>query len=73
VRETLKGDVLSCDHTRRNATGVIDAVNAAMGEAVLADGYEGFRTHTTSSQVAGWVCQVAADSPVSPRSQRHPR
>jgi ATP-dependent helicase/nuclease subunit A len=66
MRETLKGDVLSCDHTRRNATGVIDAVNAAMGEAVLADGYEGFRTHTTSSQVAGWVCQL----PQIPRSAR---
>ncbi|MDO8252224.1 MAG: UvrD-helicase domain-containing protein, partial [Rhodoferax sp.] len=64
VRDGLGGDLLSCDHTRRNATGVIAAVNAAMGEAAEADGYDGFRPHTTSSSEAGVVCQL----PSIPRS-----
>ena len=66
VRDGLGGDLLSCDHTRRNATGVIDCVNAAMGEAALADGYDGFRPHTTSSAEAGEVCKL----PPIPRSAR---
>jgi ATP-dependent helicase/nuclease subunit A len=64
VRDGLGGDLLSCDHTRRNATGVIATVNAAMGEAAQADGYDGFRPHTTSSTEAGVVCQL----PSIPRS-----
>jgi len=66
VRDGLGGDLLSCDHTRRNATGVIATVNAAMGEAAEADGYEGFRPHTTSSLEAGGVCKL----PPIPRSAR---
>lgn len=53
VVEGLGGDLLSCDHTRRNAEGVIDMVNAAMVTAREADGYEGFREHTTASGQAG--------------------
>ena len=55
VVDGLGGDLLSCDHTRRNATAVIDTVNAAMGAAVDADGYDGFRAHTTASSLAGAV------------------
>ena len=55
VRDALQGDLLSCDHTRRNARGVIALVNAAMTEAAQTDGYAGFRTHTTSSSDAGFV------------------
>ncbi|NMM13020.1 MAG: UvrD-helicase domain-containing protein [Rhodoferax sp.] len=66
VRDGLGGDLLSCDHTRRNASGVIDCVNAAMGEAAQADGYDGFRPHTTSSAEAGEVCKL----PSIPRSAR---
>ncbi len=58
VRDGLGGDLLSCDHTRRNATGVIATVNAAMLEAMQADGYEGFRPHTTSSDLPGGVCKL---------------
>ncbi|MDO8447574.1 MAG: UvrD-helicase domain-containing protein [Rhodoferax sp.] len=58
VRDGLGGDLLSCDHTRRNATGVIATVNAAMAVATEADGYEGFRRHTTSSFEAGLVCKL---------------
>jgi ATP-dependent helicase/nuclease subunit A len=58
IQEALGGDLLSCDHTRRNATGVIACVNAAMGEAARSDSYDGFRDHTTSSAEAGEVCQL---------------
>jgi ATP-dependent helicase/nuclease subunit A len=58
VRDALDGDLLSCDHTRRNATGVIATVNAAMMEAVAVDGYDGFRAHTTSSTAPGQVCKL---------------
>ena len=53
VVEGLKGDLLSCDHTRRNALGIIGTVNAVMGEAREQDAYQGFRDHTTASSVIG--------------------
>jgi ATP-dependent helicase/nuclease subunit A len=53
VVEGLGGDLLSCDHTRRNALAVIGTVNAVMGHAREADGYDGFRDHTTDSVKAG--------------------
>jgi len=49
----LGGDLLSCDHTRRNAPSVLTLVNQAMGQA-QADGlYPGFRHHTTESTETG--------------------
>ena len=47
VCEGLSGTLLACDHTRRNATGVLAAVNATFASV------EGFRTHTTGSDEAG--------------------
>ncbi len=58
VRAGLQGELLSCEHTRRNACGVIAAVNAVMAQATADDGYEGFRPHTTSSSDAGLLCQL---------------
>ena len=55
VQNGLGGDLLSCDHTRRNAQGVISAVNAAMAQAVEVDGYDGFRAHSTDSAQLGAV------------------
>ncbi len=59
VRSGLAGDVLSCDHTRRNAPEVMDAVNSVMNEAmsgvIEGDVYDGFRIHTTESTAAGDV------------------
>ncbi len=55
VVEGLGGDLLSCDHTRRNAVAVIATVNAAMAQAGEADGYDGFRAHTTESDRAGFA------------------
>jgi ATP-dependent helicase/nuclease subunit A len=60
VRSGLDGDLLSCDHTRRNAPTVIAAVNAAMGAAQAAGAYDGFRDHTTESDLAGLVAQLPA-------------
>ncbi len=70
IREALGGTVLSCDHTRRNATAVIASVNTAMGEAARADGYPGFRDHTTSSAQSGLVCKlpVIARVPAGPQA-----
>ncbi len=53
VRSGLGGDLLSCDHTRRNAQRVIATVNAAMSQAVVADAYEGFRPHSTDASRQG--------------------
>ena len=66
IREGLGGDLLSCDHTRRNAPLVIATVNAVMQEALQADGYEGFRPHTTDATATGRVCKL----PPIPRSAK---
>jgi len=66
VVEGLGGDRLACDHTRRNAPAVIDAVNAVMGAAQEAGEYEGFRPHTTESDAAGMVLRL----PVVPREDK---
>lgn len=58
MRDALGGDVLACDHTRRSSQAVIATVNAAMGAAIEADGYEGFRPHTTASTQAGRVLRL---------------
>ena len=66
VRDGLSGALLSCDHTRRNATAVISTVNTVMGEAQAEDGYDGYRAHTTSSSEEGIVCKL----PPIPRDAR---
>ena len=58
VREGLQGDLLSCDHTRRNAKQIIATVNQVMTSAQAGAEFEGFRAHTTSSSEAGWVCRL---------------
>jgi ATP-dependent helicase/nuclease subunit A len=55
VVQGLGGDLLSCDHTRRNAPEVVAAVNGVMGQAQDSGAYEGFRSHTTESVQAGAV------------------
>ena len=49
ITEGLGGDLLACDHTRRNAPAVLAAVNAVMGQAQTVGDYAGFRPHTTES------------------------
>lgn len=55
VRLGLRGDLLSCDHTRRNAQSVIGLVNGVMGAAHQSGEYPGYRAHTTESCQAGQV------------------
>ena len=53
VIDALGGDVLSCDHTHRNAPRLLDIVNQVMGQAQEEGHYEGFRAHTTESSEVG--------------------
>ncbi len=50
VAQGLGGDVLACDHTRRNAPEVLAAVNQVFEQAVAHGSYSGFRAHTTEVQ-----------------------
>jgi len=60
VVEGLDGDVLSCDHTHRNAPELIDVVNRVMETAQQAGQYEGFRPHTTESSQPGLIRRLPA-------------
>ncbi len=60
VADGLGGELLSCDHTRRNARQVIDVVNTVMTAAAGNDRYEGFRNHTTDSGASGQVWRLPA-------------
>ncbi len=55
VVDVLGGDLLSCDHTHRNARRVLAVVNEAMGAAQDAGEYDGYRAHTTESPEDGAV------------------
>ena len=58
VQGGLGGDMLACDHTRRNAQGVIATVNAVMQAAQAQQQYSGFRDHTTESGHAGVLLRL---------------
>jgi ATP-dependent helicase/nuclease subunit A len=58
IVDAFEGDVLSCDHTHRNAPQVLAVVNGVMGEAQRAGEYEGFRAHTTQSADTGEVLRL---------------
>lgn len=53
--QAFNGDLLACDHTRRNAPGIIEALNKVMGQACEQGAFPGFRAHTTASQAASSV------------------
>jgi ATP-dependent helicase/nuclease subunit A len=55
VIEGLGGHLLACDHTRRNAPGVLDALNRVMGQAHDEGAFPGWRTHTTTSDEAARI------------------
>jgi ATP-dependent helicase/nuclease subunit A len=55
VIEGLGGHLLACDHTRRNAPGVLDCLNRVMGQAHQAGEFPGFRVHTTDSTEAARI------------------
>ena len=58
VVQGLQGSVLQCDHTRRNAPQVIDALNAVFDDATTTDGWGPYRAHTTASHLAGQVLRL---------------
>ena len=60
VQHGLQGDVLGCDHTRRNAAPVIGTVNAVMQAAQAASQFSDFRPHTTASPSQGVVLALPA-------------
>ena len=55
VRQSFGGQLLSCDHTRRNAPEVIAAVNATFEQVRGFLAYDAFRPHTTASDLTGAV------------------
>jgi ATP-dependent helicase/nuclease subunit A len=73
IIDGLDGVLLACDHTRRNAPGVIDALNLVMGEAHAAGAFPGFRPHTTDSlaqaKVRALPSVLKTDVPKEPDSQ----
>ncbi|MDP3204493.1 MAG: UvrD-helicase domain-containing protein [Hydrogenophaga sp.] len=67
VVQGLAGALLSCDHTRRCAPAVVDALNSSMLAAVQAGEYSSdFRQHTTESHEPGEVVAL----PQVPRNAR---
>jgi ATP-dependent helicase/nuclease subunit A len=70
VKETLGGALLACDHTRRNAPGIIDGLNRVMAPLAQSGRFTGFRPHTTSSTDRHeWRCLPDVLRP--PRAERH--
>jgi ATP-dependent helicase/nuclease subunit A len=47
VVDGLGGSILACDHTRRNAPELLQALNGVFGQAQAHGEYAGFRPHTT--------------------------
>jgi ATP-dependent helicase/nuclease subunit A len=58
VQDGLDGDLLSCDHTRRNAVQVMQAVNTVMLQAQDAKQYSDYRAHSTEIALAGSVVRL---------------
>jgi ATP-dependent helicase/nuclease subunit A len=58
VQHGLGGELLSCDHTRRNAQAVVAVLNTVMQEAQNAGEFDGFRPHSTDSQERGRFLQL---------------
>ena len=58
IVEGLGGELLECDHTRRNSLSVTATVNTAMAQARDIDGFDGFREHTTASAAPGSVVRL---------------
>jgi len=72
VQDGLGGDLLSCDHTRRNAQSIIATVNVVMAEAQAQQEFDGFRAHSTESADAGQVLKLPAIAQ-SPKQEKEVR
>ena len=70
VVEGLGGQVLACDHTRRNAPALIEALNSVFAAAQEEGLYAGFRAHTTEVATAhGDAVRALERVERGPRSQ----
>lgn len=58
VQQGLQGQVLSCDHTRRNAPELIEALNTVFDDAARVDGWGPFRAHTTGAAAGGRLLRL---------------
>jgi ATP-dependent helicase/nuclease subunit A len=69
VSQTLGGALLACDHTRRNAPGIIRGLNQVMTPLASEGFFTGFRPHTTASTDSHhWLCLPDVLRP--PRAER---
>jgi ATP-dependent helicase/nuclease subunit A len=71
VAQQLDGVTLACDHTRRNAPGVLAALNQAFDAAQAEGHYAGFRAHTTE-HAAGGQLRALPEVLRPPRAAREP-
>jgi ATP-dependent helicase/nuclease subunit A len=55
----MDGQLLQCDHTRRCAPDVLDAINHVFADAARVDDWVPFRDHTTGALAPGSVCRLA--------------
>ncbi len=55
VQDVMLGDLLNCDHTRRNASKIIHTINSVMKQLNAENLAPGFRAHTTNSTDRGEV------------------
>lgn len=58
VAQALQGRRLECDHTRRNAPAIVQAINAVFGKVAAQGDWDGFRDHSTASSADGQVRQL---------------
>ena len=68
VAESLAGRRLACDHTRRNAPAVVEAINGVFAPAAAEGRFDGFRPHTTEV-----VAHAGDGVVVLPRNARGPK
>jgi ATP-dependent helicase/nuclease subunit A len=73
IVQALGGDLLSCDHTHRNAAAVLEAMNEVMRTAQSAGQYDGFRAHTTESGEAGSIAKLPQIGRPAAARSRPPR
>ncbi len=65
VQRALGGQLLECDHTRRNAPEVLAALNAVFSQAADEGQFTGFRAHSTSQPASTGAPTAATDDTAS--------
>ena len=73
VVDALGGTLAACDHTRRCAPGVVDAVNAVFGALAQEGGLPAWRAHSTEVESAGSAPPAVSYLAAVERPPRAPR